>query len=269
MRFRAILICTLLSCTVATAQSTEPASSPGGAQSSTSPPSATSGQNAAISAPSQAGDSTQLIIIKFRKPDYPIEAANEQIQGRVVIHLLINESGDVESAEAVSGNAMLSDAAIRAMKTWKFKPYLKDGRPVKVSTKMPYDFAFQDRVKDVPAVPAVSDMTSKPSSDGSNGANLPRSVSISEGVSQGLLLHKVIPVYPRSAKAAHVQGTVVLQALIGKDGLIENLHRLSGPPELVDAAIGAVSQWRYRPYILKGEPVEVQTTINVNFSLSP
>lgn len=96
----------------------------------------------------------------------------------------------------------------------------------------------------------------------------PQRVRVSQGVTQGLLLRKVTPQYPPLAKQARIQGTVVLSALIGKDGSIQNLHVVSGHPMLTNAALEAVKEWKYKPYILNGEPVEVETTINVNFSLS-
>ncbi len=96
----------------------------------------------------------------------------------------------------------------------------------------------------------------------------PTRVRVSQGVSQGLLVHKVTPQYPPLAKQARIQGVVVLQALIGKDGTITGLHVVSGHPMLTNAALEAVKEWKYKPYYLNGEPVEVETTINVNFSLS-
>ena len=99
-------------------------------------------------------------------------------------------------------------------------------------------------------------------------AATPQRVRVSQGVSQGLLIHKVQPSYPPLARQARIQGTVVLQALIGKDGAIQNLHVVSGHPMLTGAALDAVKQWRYKPYYLNGEPVEVETTINVNFTLA-
>jgi len=84
----------------------------------------------------------------------------------------------------------------------------------------------------------------------------------------GSLVNRVRPDYPYQAKMAHVQGQVVLAAIISKEGTIENLRVVAGHPMLVRAAIEAVSRWRYRPYILNGEPVEVETQIMVNFSLS-
>jgi protein TonB len=99
-------------------------------------------------------------------------------------------------------------------------------------------------------------------------AATPQRVRVSQGVSQGLLMKKVTPQYPPLAKQARIQGVVVLQALIGKDGSIQNLHVVSGHPMLTNAALEAVKEWKYKPYYLNGEPVEVETTINVNFSLS-
>jgi periplasmic protein TonB len=93
-------------------------------------------------------------------------------------------------------------------------------------------------------------------------------VRVSQGVTAGLVIHKVQPNYPPLAKTARVQGTVQLAAIIGKDGTIQNLHVISGHPLLTQAALDAVKQWRYKPYVLNGEPVEVDTTIQVNFTLS-
>src|SRR5664279_1528756 len=93
-------------------------------------------------------------------------------------------------------------------------------------------------------------------------------VQVPQGTSQGLLISKVQPTYPPLARLARIQGTVVLHALIGKDGSIQDLSVVSGHPMLIQAAMDAVKQWRYKPYLLNGEPVLVETTINVNFELS-
>jgi periplasmic protein TonB len=86
-------------------------------------------------------------------------------------------------------------------------------------------------------------------------------LKISGGVSQGLLIQQVRPVYPPIAVMGRIQGAVVLNAVISRSGAIENLRVLSGHPLLVAAALDAVRQWRYRPYLLNGEPVEVETQI--------
>src|SRR5690349_11780738 len=96
----------------------------------------------------------------------------------------------------------------------------------------------------------------------------PQRVRVSLGVSQGLLIKKVQPAYPPLARQARIQGSVLLQAQISKEGTIEHLTLISGHPMLAPAAIEAVKQWRYKPYMLNGEPVAVDTQVVVNFTLS-
>jgi periplasmic protein TonB len=96
----------------------------------------------------------------------------------------------------------------------------------------------------------------------------PQRVRVSSGVSTGLLIRKVQPNYPPLARQARIQGDVVLQAEISKEGTIQNLQLISGHPMLAPAAIEAVKQWRYKPYLLNGEPVAVDTQVIVKFSLS-
>jgi TonB family protein len=103
------------------------------------------------------------------------------------------------------------------------------------------------------AQPAVNVVPSKP-------------LSISSGVAAGMLIHETQPVYPPIAKAAQVSGTVVLHATISKNGTIKDLHVVNGPAMLQQAAIDAVRSWRYKPYRLSNEPLEVETTINVVFN---
>ncbi len=93
-------------------------------------------------------------------------------------------------------------------------------------------------------------------------------IRVGGNVQQANLISNPKPVYPPLAKAARIQGTVVLEAVISKQGTIENLSVLQGHPLLIQAAIDAVKQWRYKPTLLNGEPVEVITTITVNFSLT-
>lgn len=97
--------------------------------------------------------------------------------------------------------------------------------------------------------------------------DVPRVVHVPSSLSEGLLVYKSIPQYPVIPKTLGMQGTVVLQATISKSGTIENLRAISGPALLQQAAIDAVKTWRYRPYMLNKEPVEVETTVSVIFKL--
>ena len=96
----------------------------------------------------------------------------------------------------------------------------------------------------------------------------PKQVRVSQGVTQGLLITRVQPEYPKKARKKHVQGTVVLQALISQTGDIKDLKVISGDELLVPSAVKAVKQWKYRPYLQQGRPVEVETQITVNYALS-
>ena len=96
----------------------------------------------------------------------------------------------------------------------------------------------------------------------------PKRIRVSTGISEGMLIHRVEPVYPTIAARARIQGTVQLRAVIAKDGSIENLQVIGGHPILQQAALDAVKQWRYKPYILNGEPLEVETIVIVNFHMS-
>jgi len=127
-------------------------------------------------------------------------------------------------------------------------------------------------------VPAPSPVVIAPTTSGGslpnifgNGGNVPKPVlqtlNISQGVSQGLLIKKVQPVYPANALRMHVEGAVELQATIGKSGNIVSVKTLTGELVLARAAKEAVLQWKYKPYLLNGEPVEIQTQITVNFKL--
>jgi periplasmic protein TonB len=92
-------------------------------------------------------------------------------------------------------------------------------------------------------------------------------VRVSSNVVSGMIIEKTLPQYPHIAVVTRTQGTVTLAAVISRTGVIENLHVVSGPAMLQQAALDAVSTWRYRPYLLNGEPVDVETTINVVFKL--
>jgi len=92
-------------------------------------------------------------------------------------------------------------------------------------------------------------------------------IKVGGQVQAAMLAHQVLPTYPAIAKTAHVSGTVRLHAVIAKDGSIQELQYVSGPALLMRAAMDAVHEWKYRPTMLNGEPVEVDTTIDVVFSL--
>jgi len=223
-------------------------------------------------------DSKILEIIHEQGTIYPNDAERAGVQGEVMVRVWVSEMGDVEKAEVLSGDPLLVDAAVSAARKFKFKPFIKDGKPVKVTTKLSFDFHFFDKVitNSLPYENTKGARAKTNSALGgdaasalgtSTGTDLPKRIKLGAGVTGGMILRKIQPVYPPEAKRNHIQGSVVLRAVIGKDGHIKDLTPISGPQELIRASIGAVQQWVYRPYLLMGEPVEVDTQVTVNFIL--
>jgi protein TonB len=99
-------------------------------------------------------------------------------------------------------------------------------------------------------------------------APAPKRIRVSAHVAEANLIHDVTPQYPPEAGRERIEGTVVLMAVIGKDGSVRDVQVVSGLPLLAQAAIEAVKQWRYKPYSLNGEPVEIDSRITINFTLS-
>lgn len=211
-----------------------------------------------------APDPIKVVIVKRVEPVYPIYAQREHIQGQVTVQILISTAGDVAEVSVLSGPPALAESVVSAVKKWKFEPCFRGGVPVKVRmTLPPFDFAFTENVAD--GKEANAKQVTQVALVGPDGVQ--KILKLPQGVSEGLLLHKVTPMYPPAARMKRVTGTVVLAAIIAKDGRVKNLKVVSGPKELTESAIGAVQQWRYRPYLLEGEPVEVETQITVNYQL--
>jgi TonB family protein len=203
-------------------------------------------------------DEYRLDPVETSKAIYPPEAKEKGIQGQVVGMILVSETGSVESAHFFKGDPILAASAAEAAKTWRFKPVLKDGKPMAVVSRATFNFVLSNDIHETKDVVADLDQIT----------SLPRRVRVSSGVSQGLMLRKVSPVYPEEARRARIQGVVLLHAIISKDGDVEDLQVISGPDALVPAAMEAVRQWRYKPYLWLGRPLEVDTQIQVNFTLS-
>jgi len=220
-----------------------------------------SGPNTAETPPARVPpDSSTLLATRVIKPIYPIAGEQEKLEGLVVLKIAVSETGDVEGVEVVNGNPVLAQAATDAAKEWKFKPFIRNGKAAKTATNLSFNFVFRDQIPDSSVTtgglpqgaPATLDLTT---------------VRLSRELAQKMVLQRVEPVYPEFAKVGRIQGSVLIFAVVGKDGTITVLHLISGHPLLAPAALKAVKGWRYRPYILNDEPVEFQTTITVSFVL--
>ena len=213
------------------------------------------------------------LIVKKAAPVYPPMARKARIQGTVILQVQIGKSGNVENIQVVSGHYMLAPAAIEAVKQWEYKPYLLNGEPVDVETRVTMNFTLAG---DHTAEGGVGGMPGgvPPGEEGGIVSNVPADpdrpgvVRVSQGVMAGLLVSKVAPDYPADAKQARIQGTVVMKVIVDKEGNVANIQLISGHPILAPAAIDAVKQWKYRPFLLNGMPVEVETQVLVNFTLA-
>lgn len=187
---------------------------------------------------------TELLL---RAADVVYPDGGEDLKGSVAAELRIDAEGMVADVEVIFGNPVLAEAAVAAFRQYKFKPFLKDGKPVECLVSA--SAVFQGR---------------------SAGAKLfltPMRFPVGQAILDGNKIRDVQPLYPPAARLAHIQGDVVLRAIINKQGTIESIALVSGHPVLARAAVEAVKQWRYDPYLFDGKPVEVDTVITVKFHL--
>jgi TonB family protein len=140
---------------------------------------------------------------------------------------------------------------------------------------LPTDIRIQKRdhllalshLEKIESIDNVDEATITPPSDAVLLSN-PNAIKVPDGIAQGLLIKKVEVIYPKKAKKARIEGTVIVHLVIDKDGLPHGVEGVSGPPELQKAVIEAVEQWRYKPYTLYGAPVEVDSTVTSVFKLN-
>ena len=222
-------------------------------------------------------------LLKTRvSPVYPPLARQARIQGTVMLSVTVDQDGNVQDISLISGHPMLAPAAIEAVKQWKYRPYLLNGIPVNLETQVQVNFSLSENPSpdqpsaegagsNTPGVVTGTVVTGKPSPLAGDDPRIatPQRIRVSSGVSQQLVVKKVPPQYPQDAREQNIQGAVILQATIDKEGNVSKLELISGHPLLAPAAIEAVKQWKYKPYMLAGNSLEVETQIQVNFSLKP
>jgi protein TonB len=140
--------------------------------------------------------------------------------------------------------------------------------PTRIAGQIKKTVSVDEPPPSAPSPVSLEDNNSVPGSVFGSGAKarvMPHVVPISAGVAAGMVIHKTPPVYPKFAQDAHITGTVVLKATITKQGTIEGIQVLSGPKLLAPAAVDAVKTWKYKPYMLDGQPVSVETNVTVVF----
>jgi TonB family protein len=246
-----------------------------------------------------AADVAAAQLVHQVSPVYPPIAKTAHISGTVVLRVIIAKDGTIKDLQYVSGPPLLMKSAMDAVRQWIYRPTLVNDDPAEVDTTVsvvytlggrnPNDVGGSGTTSDVPGSPAEAPTatalnasqdsqkdpaTTQTPASASSQPNSPapkpklKRIRVGGTVASANLIHQVAPVYPKDAKKQHISGTVLLHATIGHDGTVENLEYVSGPTELTTSAMQAVKQWRYKPALLNGDPVEVDTTISVVYTLS-
>lgn len=173
-------------------------------------------------------------------PHYPREAYEAHVSGSVVLHIIIGEDGHVHDITVVSGPQMLRKAYVDAVSQWVYKPYRLNGRAVPVEITITIN--IQHGSLEPPPL---------------------QRVQLSSGVLAGLNLTHPTPAYPRYSKEDHISGATVIHVSIGKGGHVLETRLISGPPARTPYELEAVKQWTYKPYLLNGEPAEVESVVTL------
>jgi TonB family protein len=191
-------------------------------------------------------------------PPHRSTIMSKEVQDTVIMRVRISKSGVVHDMEVVSGPRTLTAAAIKAVKRWKYVPASWVTGPPSER----YTFLFITLVKG--ATPKVEEGVPA----GVPGCiPAPQHVRVSQTLMEKLLLSRVEPIYPPEAHIEHIEGIVVVRVTIDKGGNVYKADSVSGPPVLVPAAIEAAKQWKYQPFLINGGPVEVETTLEISFTL--
>ena len=181
-------------------------------------------------------------------PVYPAEAKQRRLQGGVRVEAVLGKDGKVKSARAVgSPDPLLGEAALDAVRQWEYEPYVSASGCREVLFTVTMRFALQDGGEKAPgAAPTRLETSQRPT-----------------------LVKKVLPVYPEEAKQAGVQGAVVLEVRTDEQGKVKDLRVSSDTPEVLNqAAMDAVRQWEYEPFVKDGKAVPVAFTVTVTFALN-
>jgi TonB family protein len=240
----------------------------------------------------------KLVRVRMVQPKYPADAKLKGIEGDVVLHISVDDEGDVADAYVVSGPNDLREPALQAVRQWK---YDKTGA-VPASSEVTVSFSLEKpgsaaKEKET-ARPRNEERTGGPRSGVSGGvpggvaggvpggvkdgvpggvpseqtpaedSSPPKRIRVGGNMQATNLIYKLTPKYPPEAKEARVQGTVTMAVTVGSDGKVKDVQLITGPDLLVQSAMEAVWQWVYRPTLLNGEPVEVLTQVDVNYTLT-
>jgi TonB family protein len=223
--------------------------------------------------PVRVGSAVQESKLIFKvQPAYPELAIRARIEGVVSLQVDINEEGVVTAASVLEGHPLLQQAAMDAVKHWRYSTTLLNGEPVPVQTTVNVEFKLSGVGFVAPTTtPTMIDTVTASNPPSINPAvQPPRGTPLRLGGTdqESKIIYKVDPVYPPLAKQARVEAVEILEATVNEQGEVSSVRVLRGHPLLDQAAIDAVKQWRYQQTYLNGQPVPVVATATIEFRLS-
>lgn len=198
------------------------------------------------------GDVQKPVKIYSPAPTYSAEAKENKIEGVVIIQVVIDRQGNVRSPEVLKGLPFgLAEQAVDAVSQWKFEPATLDGKPVEVTYNLTVNFRLDKAVAPEPKAQRDSEP-----------------FYVMGDVVAPRRLTSVAPDYTAEAKKGRIQGVVIMQVIIDRDGRVKNPNVLKRLPMGLDQkAVDAVKQWTFEPATLNGEPIEVYYNLTINFRL--
>jgi TonB family protein len=204
--------------------------------------------------------------VRYVQPEYPEVAKGARVSGIVIAEIVVSPDGDVSEAHVIRSIALLDDAAIDAIRQWKYTPTTLNGVPVPVIMTVTVNFSLSDNPPPPPQMQTVASFSPSPSDPLLvNGRPV---VRIGGDVKAPERIKFVAPRYPEEAQAARVSGIVIVEAVIDETGHVANAKIVRSVALLDQAALDAVMQWEFTPTLLNGVATPVLMTMTVNFTLS-
>ena len=222
------------------------------------------------------------LLVKKVMPVFSDDVKSVNTSGQIVLAVTIDKNGKVARAMVVDkdlwgrksvnvGDPHLRQASLDAVKQWTYRPYLLNGAPTDFDTSvvLVFDFSHPNspivKLGEAPNGPPPSNAAADAVDAGKSPLGEFGKPLIDPKVAEGRLTGRVEPQYPQMAKIAHIQGDVVLHILIDSQGHVAKVKQKSGHPILIQAAIDAVNKWDYQPFLLNGQPTDVETSVTVKF----
>lgn len=210
--------------------------------------------------------------VRYVAPVYPEEAKAARVSGVVIIEATVSAEGDVADAKVLRSIALFDQAALDAVKQWKYTPTLLNGKPVPVIMTVTVAFKMEPSAADlesravVPASfqPMAGSPQPQPEPVFLNGREALR---VGGNVKAPERIRYTPAAYPQAAQDAHISGIVIIEAIIDESGHVATAKVIRSVPELDQAAMDAVLQWEYTPTLLNGNPVPLVMTVTVNFTM--